>query len=199
MNIGFDLDKIFINYPPFVPDVLIDKLYKQESNGVLSYRIPSKPEQLLRTLTHHPLLRPPIKKNIEYVKKLNSRNTHKYYLISSRFSFLKNRTQTIIQKYGLNTIFDGLYFNFGDKQPHIFKNETIKILKIDLYVDDDLRLLQHLAKDNTKAKFFWLNKKQTKSFGKNLFAITHLSEMFPTSTSEESILLASRRSGPPPR
>jgi len=179
MNIGFDLDKIFINYPPFVPDELINRLYKQKSNGILLYRFPSKPEQLIRVISHHDLLRPPIIENIQFVKSLAKNKKHNYYLISSRFSFLKERTELIVKKYSLDKIFDTMIFNFKDKQPHLFKNQAIKELKIDRYVDDDLPLLEFTAKDNKSTKFFWLNKRQTKPLRKNLFAIRHLSEMFP--------------------
>lgn len=175
---GFDLDKIFIKYPPFIPDILIDKAYKRKINRKLIYRIPSRPEQLLRVFLHYPIFRQPIKRNIKLVKKLAKKNTNKHYLISGRFGFLKNKTNELIKKHGFDRIFDGLYFNFSDNQPHLFKNEIIKKLRIDLYVDDDLQLLEYLSKDNPKIKFFWLNNRQAKPLRKNLFAIKNLSEMF---------------------
>ena len=110
MNIGFDLDKIFIDYPFFIPDFIIDLLYKKKVKGKLIYRIPKKPEQLLRLLIHHPLFRQPIKKNVEFMKKLASQNTHKHYLISSRLGFLKNKTLSLVQKHALNNLFEDLYF-----------------------------------------------------------------------------------------
>ena len=178
MNIGFDLDKIFIKYPPFIPEILIDKAYKRKINGKLKYRVPPKLEQLLRSFLHNSIFRQPIKDNISFVKELTKQNSNKHYLISGRFGFLKNKTNQIIKKHGFDKIFDGLHFNFSNNQPHLFKNEIIKKLRIDLYVDDDLQLLEHLSKDNPKIKFFWLNNKQSKPLTKNLFAITNLSEMF---------------------
>lgn len=177
MNIGFDLDKIFIDYPPFVPDWLIDKLYKKKANGELSYRIPSKAEQILRLISHYSLFRPPIKKNIEIIEKLYRKNNNKHYLISSRFSFLKNKTKALIKRHQLDELFDGLFFNFKNEQPHLFKNHVIKKLKICLYVDDDLQLLRYLSAKNSKVKFFWLSNKETKKLENNLFAIKDLSEM----------------------
>jgi len=177
MNIGFDLDKIFIDYPPFVPAGLINRLYKQKSNGVLLYRIPPKLEQIIRVISHHPLLRPLITKNIQFVEYLSKNKKHKYYLISSRFSFLKERTEAIVKKYKFDKIFDNMLFNFRDQQPHIFKDEVIKKMKVDRYIDDDLPLLEFVSKKNPNTKFFWLNKKHTKPLGKNLFAIKNLSEM----------------------
>ncbi|MDP3988195.1 MAG: hypothetical protein Q8P80_03570 [Candidatus Levybacteria bacterium] len=178
MNIGFDFDKIFIDYPPFIPNSIIDRLYKKKTNGKLLYRIPSKPEQFLRILSHHPILRPVISQNLELVRKKYKEGGNKHYLISSRFSFLKKRTDRIIKKHNLSEIFDGIFFNFENKQPHIFKNEEIKKNKIERYIDDDFPLIKFLSKENPKTKFYWLNKKQQGKIINNLFAIKNISEIF---------------------
>ena len=129
MNIGFDLDKIFIDYPPFIPSGVIDKLYKKKANGVLLYRIPSKPEQMVRRLSHLPLLRPPIKDNIRFLKSI-SKEKNKLYLISSRFDFLRGITEKLMEKQGFDKVFDGMYFNFDNQQPHIFKKRCFKKTQI---------------------------------------------------------------------
>src|SRR3989344_4612115 len=117
MNVGFDLDRIFISNPPYVPEKIIRWLHKGNSNGSLKYRIPGRLEQIVRIFSHYPLFRQPI------------------------------------------------------------KDKIIKKLKIDRYVDDDLFLLNFLADKNYKTKFFWLNKKISKTLGKNLFAIKHISKI----------------------
>lgn len=178
MNIGFDLDKVLINYPPFIPATFIDKLYKKKDNGILLYRIPSKPEQALRLLTHFSPFRPPIKENLEFLKELAAKNTHKHYLISGRFGFLKDKTHQLIQKHNLDRVFEDMFFNFHDKQPHEFKDEIIKKYNIEKYVDDDRSLLEYLAEQNPHVLFFWLNSKIQKKLESNLIAITHLSQMF---------------------
>ena len=177
MNIGFDLDGIFINTPPFVPGQIIDKLYKKRGNGVLLYRIPSIPEQIFRKTTHLPIFRPPIKDNLGFLKTL-SKKGNKLYLISSRFSFLEKETNHLVKKYGLDMIFDKLYFNFENKQPHIFKNEIIKKLNLDIHIDDDLSLVKFVAQSNPKTKFLWLTKQKHKNpITKNIFSISSLSEI----------------------
>ena len=178
MNIGFDLDKVFINFPLFVPGKIIDWFYKGKSNGSLSYRIPSKPEQFLRLLLHYPLFRQPINKNIEFVKNISKKNTDNYFLISGRFGFLKKRTDEIIKKYELDKVFKKIFINLRNEQPHVFKSNLMKRLQIDKYVDDDLYLLKYAAKQNPRTKFFWLNKNLNKKLSDNLFTITHLSKMF---------------------
>lgn len=178
MNVGFDLDKIFINFPPFVPSKIIDLFYKEKTNHELKYRIPSKIEQIIRGFSHYPIFRPPIIKNIEYIKNLSLTNTNKYYLISSRFSFLKKRTDNLIKRYHFDKIFNAMYFNYSNNQPHKFKDGIMKKLNLDMYIDDDLQLLEYLVDKNPKTKFFWLNGKISKPLKKNLFAIKNISEMF---------------------
>ena len=91
---------------------------------------------------------------------------------------MRNKTEALIKKHELDMFFDGLFFNFGNEQPHFFKKAVIEKLKIDLYVDDDLRLLNYLLLENSKTKFFWLNAKESRKLESNLFAIKDLSEMF---------------------
>jgi hypothetical protein len=178
MNIGFDLDKIFINLPPLVPSTAIDLFYKEKTNHKLRYRIPSRLEQIVRIISHHPFFRSPITENLEYIKNINAKNINHYYLVSSRFGFLKKRTDDLIKKHNLDKIFKAMYFNYGNQQPHEFKNEIIKKLNLDIFVDDDLQLLEYLIAENPKIKFFWLNDKVSKQLKKNLFAIKNLSEIF---------------------
>lgn len=176
MNIGFDLDKVFIDYPPFIPDMVFDKFYKKRSNGVLTYRIPAKPEQLLRYILHHPLLRPPIEKNLQFLKAF-SKTHNNLFLISSRFGFLESRTNELIKRYDFDKIFKGLYFNYGNKQPHFFKDSVIKELKIKKYVDDDFALVKYLAKHNPDVQFYWLNALKNNKITKNIQAITTLTQI----------------------
>jgi hypothetical protein len=178
MNIGFDLDRIFINTPPFIPASIIERLYKKKDNGILLYRIPKYPEQLFRKATHLPFFRQPIQENLEILKEI-SKEHHKLYLISSRYKFLEDSTKNIIEKYHLDKIFEKMYFNFENQQPHTFKNDIISKLNLDLYIDDDLSLIKYVAKHNDKTKFYWLNDRQkNKSIEKNVFAISRLSELF---------------------
>src|SRR3990167_3846517 len=145
MNVGFDLDKIFINTPPFVPGKIIEWFYKGKPDGLLKYRIPSRAEQIIRLFSHHPLFRPVITRNINYVKNLASTSTNKYYLISGRFGFLKNSTEALIKRHGFNEIFDAMFFNFvnkKNKKTRFFwlNNNTEKI------INDNLIAITHLSK-----------------------------------------------------
>lgn len=187
MRIGFDFDKVFINYPPMIPYFLIDFLYKGTSvfkkkitnNNSLHYRFPGLLEQRVRILSHYPIFRHPIVNNLLALQKISKDKTIKTYLISSRFSFLKKRTDIVVRKHLLDEQFDGIYFNFDNKQPHLFKEETIKKLKIDTYIDDDLQLCLYLAKKMPKIKIFWVKngRKADLPLPKNIVPIKGLDEL----------------------
>lgn len=178
MKIGFDFDKIFIDYPPFLPAKLFDKFYKKKDNGILQYRIPARPEQIFRKVLHLPFMRPPIKENLDLLKKFHKK-TNQLYLISSRFKFLEPETNRLIKKYKLDKIFNKLYFNYDNKQPHLFKNDILKKLQLDAYIDDDLSLLKHVAKENKKTQFYWLNAREKKfTLPKNIKQIYTLNQIF---------------------
>lgn len=159
MNIGFDLDRVFVNYPPFIPSQVIDWLYKDHSTKRLSYRIPFSPfEQFIRKLSHFYLFRPKIKESIEFIHNfpLNP-HPHNLYLISSRYHFLKDLTDKLLKRYNLLMPFVSINLNTKDHQPHLFKERVLKKLKIDLYIDDDLRLLEYLQKTCPETKLVWLD------------------------------------------
>ena len=113
---------------------------------------------------------------MRFIKNLSAKD-YKLYLISSRFGFLEMVTIRIIEKNKLKDIFQELHFNFNNRQPHIFKNELIKMLNLDKFVDDDLHLLKYVAGRNNKIKLYWLNNKLNKKISNNIRAITKLSDI----------------------
>lgn len=187
MTIGFDFDKVFIDYPPFLPYSLINFLYKGENvfnkgktKSQIHYRFPGGLEQKIRIASHYSIFRNPINENIKILKKIAERKKEKTYLVSSRFSFLKKRTDSILNKYNLNQYFDGIYFNYDNKQPHLFKEQTIRDLKIDTYIDDDLDLSLYLAEKMPHLTIFWVRdgRNQTTILPKNVIGIKNLKELY---------------------
>jgi hypothetical protein len=154
IRIGFDFDKVFVHYPPLIPDSLIDWLYKKKSK-TLKYRMPGTIEQKIRILSHSPLFRHPITKNISALKEL-SKKKYPLFLISGRLGFLDKKTTQWMKKYKLEKYFNETHFNFENDQSHHFKNRLIQSLNITHYIDDDLDLLLYLAKHNPSVSFYWL-------------------------------------------
>lgn len=183
MNIGFDFDKVFVDYPPLIPYSLVDFLYKGRSyfkrtteNGKMHYRYPGSVEQKVRIFTHYPIFRPILKSNFAELKKISKSGHFKTYLISSRYGFLKGMTGKLIDKYKFNKYFDGVFFNFESEQPHIFKEQTIRKLDIETYIDDDIHLSIYLSKKIPKLKIFWVsgNRKPPLGLPSNIIPIKNL-------------------------
>jgi hypothetical protein len=122
-------------------------------------------------------LRPPIKKNLSFLQSLSKEKKHNLYLISSRFGFLKKQTEKLAKRHSFYSIFKKLYFNYQNEQPHEFKDRVLKEIKIDRYIDDDLALIKHLAKENPKSIFYWLNTRLKKKLTHNILAVTDITEV----------------------
>ncbi len=159
-KIGFDFDKIFVNYPPFIPDFIINYFYKKHNHN-LKYRFPGRLERGIRIISHASFFRPPIWANINSLKRIAEKNNIATYLVSSRFSFLKNQTKVWDNKNDIFKYFKKVFFNFSDTQPHLFKDRIVKKEKIDKFIDDDFDLLKYLAINNSNVEFYWLTSKKS--------------------------------------
>lgn len=177
MNIGFDLDEILVSHPPLIPAALIALLYRGRQKKFLHYRMPGEFEKKLRVFSHHPLFRPVLEKNLDFIQELSKRKGYRLHLISSRFSFLKNRTETFVSHNGFKKLFTTIHFNYTDQQPHKFKEEILKKLFLDKYVDDDLPLIEYLAKRFPKTIFYWLNSHKKGKVNSNIIAVTHINQI----------------------
>lgn len=177
MKIGFDLDKVFVGYPPLVPGQLIDWLYRSHLTNQLSYRIPnSRWEQVLRRSTHLSWLRRKIEENVSFIQYLSQNPAHKLYLISSRYRFLEEKTHRLLKKYGLVSPFTAIYLNSQNEQPHFFKERVIKQLQLDLFVDDDLELLRYLKDHCPGVQLLWYNPRRKNSPVEGIGVIQALAE-----------------------
>ena len=157
IRIGFDLDGVIIDKPPFMPKTLIEWLVKSHKTKRLSYRYPeSKYERKLRYYSHHPIFRPPIAENIKLIKLVAKKNVE-IFIITSRYDFLETRTNEWFDFYKLNGLFSNRYLNLKNKQPYNFKIKTIKKLGLEIFVDDDKDLVEYMSSRVKKTKIISVN------------------------------------------
>lgn len=163
IKIAFDLDGVIIDKPPLIPKKLIEWLFRGNWEGELHYRFPeSKFEQRIRKLSHFYLFRPPIKKNIEFIKELAKNKSYKLYIISGRYSFIKAETENWLKKRKIAEMFDRVYLNLNDEQPHLFKERILAELMVDIFIDDDELLTDYLVnKFCKKIKIYCLSSGRT--------------------------------------
>ncbi len=147
IRIGFDLDGVVIGKPFFVPQSLMEKLVREKVDHRLSYRYPKTAFEIsVRIISHNPLFRHPIRKNIKLIKELYKSNKYELFVVSSRYSFLDERTKEWFKFYKMRKFFKHIYINMNNEQPHIYKERMIKKLKLKVFIDDDKPLLNNLKK-----------------------------------------------------
>ena len=178
IKIGFDLDGVIIDKPPLISKGLLEWLVRSHQNKKLAYRYPPLPERLVRWLSHHPLLRPAIKENLEFIKKIAKNKKYKLYLISGRYSFLAGRTQQWLKKYQIYNLFEGVFINLKNEQPYLFKTKKIKELKINLYIDDDQPLSEYLIKSARQVKVYCFDQRRERKAKSQIHFINSLKEIF---------------------
>jgi len=160
IKIAFDLDGVIIDKPPLVPKKLIEWLFRGFKKNGLHYRFPhSKIEQRIRKFSHYYLFRPPIKKNIEFIKKLAKEKKYELYVISGRYSFLKEETEKWLKKRKIDSIFKQVFINLSNEQPHLFKEKKLKEIKAEIFVDDDYLIVNYLTDKISDCRIFCFSKK----------------------------------------
>lgn len=165
IKIGLDLDGVIVNKPPLIPKRFLEWLVRSHKNRGLAYRYPSSRfEQQVRWFSHHPFFRPPIRENLEFIKKISKNKKYKLYLISGRYSFLKDRTWQWLKRQKINNLFEKVLINLKNQQPHLFKTKKIKELKIDVYIDDDKLLTDYLSSRLQKTKVVHSESELKKTF-----------------------------------
>lgn len=158
IKVAFDLDGVIIDKPPLIPKKLLEYLFRGNPDpNHLHYRYPkTKIEILIRKLSHFYLFRPPIKKNIEFIKKLAKDPKYELYIISARYSFLKNETANWLKKRKIDYLFEKVIINLEDKQPHIYKQDMLEKIKPITFVDDDALLADYLVERKLPVRVYCL-------------------------------------------
>lgn len=81
------------------------------------------------------------------------------HLISGRYSFLDNHLYQWLDRYEMRRVFKSVNWNREDKQPHVFKEEMIKRLNLDYFVEDNWDIADYLnnsRKFKKRVKIFWI-------------------------------------------
>jgi len=147
IRVGVDLDGVIVGKPFFIPKNFLEWLVRSHTNSKKKYRFPKlKAEIWIRKKSHHWLLRPAMRGNIERIKKIGREKKLELFIISGRYNFLKKKTQIWLKKHHLEKTFQQVFINQKNKQPHFFKEEMIKRLKLDHFFDDDPIVIDYLKK-----------------------------------------------------
>ena len=160
LRVGFDLDGVLLYNPARIvrPIVAAVKNIIFKKKKVSFYFPKSKLEKFIWLGFHKSSLF--IAPGFKEILKLIKGKKIKACIVSSRYSFLKEDFEKWLKKLNVHHLFSGIYFNQKDKQPHIFKEELIKKLKLDIFIEDNWDIVNYLNVKcqmlNVKTKILWI-------------------------------------------
>lgn len=155
VRIGLDFDGV-IAYNPFRLIRAPIKWFKREVLGVrkLTFFVPENWwQRLLWSVIHESSVFPA--SGVDLLRQLSPDSRFEFHLITARYGFLKNNLLSWLQKNHLLRIFKTININENCLQPHEYKLQTVKRLKLDYYVEDNLDIVTYLS-PKVKTKIYWV-------------------------------------------
>lgn len=145
LRIGFDFDGV-IAYNPLrilrAPYAFFQKRILGRK-GVHFIYPQGEIQKLLWNLAHETSFFP--SPGFKELKKLLREKKIEGYLITGRYSFLEHSLQNWLKKHGAEDLFQAIYVNKKDEQPHLFKEKMLRKLNLDAFVEDNWDIVQHLT------------------------------------------------------
>lgn len=153
LKVGFDLDGVLLYNPARIarPIIAFVKKYLLKRDLNKFYYPKNSLEKAVWKLLHHTSLWPSsgIKQLLTMVKSKKI----KAYIVSARYELLASDFKKWTQVIDPKKNFSGYFFNNKNEQPHIFKEQMIKKLGLDVFVEDNWDIVRYLK---SKTKIFWI-------------------------------------------
>jgi len=160
MRVGFDLDGVILYNPirtfrPVASFFKFLKPYLFHEKSESFYFPHSSLEQFIWRQLHKTSYK--IADGFQHLHNLTSNGIVDAYLITSRYDFLKPDFDYWIKKIDAASVFKGWYYNKNNMQPNAFKQNMIKKLRLDYFVEDNWGVIQRLNGNLKKIKILWLS------------------------------------------
>ncbi len=160
LRVGFDLDGVLLYNPtrllrPFI--VGVKKIFFKARKGV--FFVPRhKLEKIIWYVFHKSSLF--INPGFDDIKRLVREKKIKAYLITGRYSFLQADLDKWLKKLEADKYFEQCFFNKSDQQPTLFKEQIVRSLDLDYFIEDNWDIVAYLnsifRKTKSKLKIFWV-------------------------------------------
>lgn len=158
LKVGFDLDGVLLYNPAriFRPITnTIKSVLPKKTTSKTHFYYPKSPiEQLFWHVVHWSSLF--VADGFEEIKELSAKNKIEAYIVTSRYNCLKPDFDRWLKTLNKQNTFKGTFHNERNLQPHVFKAEKIKELGLDLFVEDNWDIVQHINKQ-TPTKTLWIS------------------------------------------
>lgn len=158
LKIGFDLDGVLLYNPtrtvrPLVAFVKKKILHKKQTKFFYPH---TKFQQAIFRIFHFSsFMTAP---GFESIRDLVAQEKIEAYLITARFAYLKKDLDKWLQKVNGDTIFKAVYYNKRNQQPHVYKAHMIEKLQLDVYMEDNWDIVEHVSKNKhlEHCRVYWI-------------------------------------------
>ena len=162
LKVGFDLDGVILYNPVRVlrplSAVLSKLIFKKKTT---SFFIPQTPlAKFAWYLLHKSSFIPA--RGLNDLKKLVQEGKVEAHLITGRYASLSKDFESWMKAINSNHIFASQSHNIKNEQPHIFKQNMIKKLGLDIFVEDNWDIVRELKATSSKlqalrnTRIFWI-------------------------------------------
>lgn len=155
LRVGFDLDGVLLYNPVRIvrlPISIVKRLFFKKRHK--KFIIPKGPvSKFLWRSAHWTSMF--IAPGFDKIETLVQSGKIEAYIITGRYNFLESDFKTWLKKLNRKNIFSGTYINKKNEQPHLFKERMIKDLKLDVFIEDNYDIVEHLVK-KTRSRIFWI-------------------------------------------
>jgi len=168
LKIGFDLDGVILYNPSRILRPIVSCIKKQLFHRKkLNFFYPKNEfQRYIWKLVHMTSLYIP--DGFNTIKELSKQNKIEPYIITARFGFLKPQLESWAKRNHIRDYFKEIYINEEDKQPHIHKEQKIRELGLDYFVEDNLDIVLHLRSVFPDKKIIWIYNIFDKNFDYDL-------------------------------
>lgn len=156
LRVGFDMDGVLLYNPARIARPVIAQvkslLLKKKS---LRFYYPKTPlEKYLWFMLHKTSIFKA--SGIGQIKELSEKKLIEPYIITARFDYLKDDFEKWLESIDAHSFFKECIHNKKDMQPHLHKEECIRRLNLDVFVEDNLDIVLHLSKKLPYVKVLWI-------------------------------------------
>ena len=153
-----DVDEAIGDIRETAPDVVLVDVHMPGGGGltVVENVASTHPDVKFLALSVSDTGRGMNEEQIELLRRLHDSKRFQMFAVTSRYSFLKKRTKQWFDHYKMNGIFEKIYINEKDEQPHLYKEEAIKKLQLDLFIEDDPLILDYLKRQIKDVDFVFV-------------------------------------------
>lgn len=146
IQVGIDFDGV-LAYNPFrvvrAPITYVKRNILGENKT--RFYVPKTPlERIVWAVLHESSVFPA--QGVDLLRTLVKEKKIEAHLVTARYSFLQPQLYTWINKHNIENLFSSITINEKDQQPHIYKSNIVKVKKFDYFIEDNLDIVNHMAK-----------------------------------------------------